>query len=533
MSNPGEVRAGDTLGRYELLVPIAQGGMAVVWAARMKGTRGFQKIVAVKSMLPSLSSDSQFEEMFLAEAGVAARIRAPNVCEIFDLGEEEGTLYIVMEWVDGEALSSLHKGARAKKRAVPFSIIARVIKDAALGLHAAHEIKDDAGNMVGLVHRDVSPQNILVTYDGVVKIVDFGVAKAKGLADGLTQTGQIKGKVPFMAPEQVHGKPLDRRADIFALGVVLYQLLTGKHPFRGDSDLQTMRQILTANPPVPSTVVPGCPPELDLAVMRALAKDREKRFQTMADFARAMEQAIGEMAAAGDTLDVGEFVRDVLGERGDKRRDAIKEAIRVGEERERRRAAGGPVSVRGDSTGVSNVSMLTIPLATELSPAVDSVVGVAGRDTPPPSTSRPAANEVSPAISQAPKRPRRAAVTGVLAIAGLLGAVAVFMPRPGGSAPAAPAAEASTAAGSDTTAAAAPLPATASPPQPPSTATVDTTSRAVDTAPSAAPSADPAPTSAPAAKSTPPVVPGRGKLPAAKSPSSPRKDVPKIRTPGF
>src|SRR5689334_13065299 len=163
MNESGGVRAGDTLGRYELLVPIAQGGMAVVWAARMKGTRGFQKIVAVKSMLPSLSSDPQFEQMFLAEAGVAARIKHPNVCEIFDLGEQDGNLYIVMEWVDGESLSSIHKTARAKGRPMPPSIVARVIKDAALGLHAAHEVKDDADKLVGLVHRDVSPQNILVT----------------------------------------------------------------------------------------------------------------------------------------------------------------------------------------------------------------------------------------------------------------------------------------------------------------------------------------------------------------------------------
>ena len=192
-----------TLGRYELLVPIAQGGMAAVWAARLRGTRGFQKTVAVKCMLPALSEDPQFEEMFLAEAELASRIRHPNVCEILDLGEQEGTLYIVMEWVDGEPLSTIQKAARATG-GVPMAIATRIVLNAAAGLHAAHELKTDTGDLVGLVHRDVSPQNILVTYDGVVKIVDFGVAKATAEADGgFTKAGQIKGKVPFIALQRL------------------------------------------------------------------------------------------------------------------------------------------------------------------------------------------------------------------------------------------------------------------------------------------------------------------------------------------
>src|SRR5262245_22105803 len=188
--------------------------MAVVWAARMKGTRGFQKIVAVKSMLPSLSEDPQFEEMFLAEAELASRIKHPHVCEILDLGEQEGTLYIVMEWVDGEPLSAIQKAARLKG-GVPVYVAARIGFAAAMGLHAAHEIKNDDGELVGLVHRDVSPQNILVTYDGVVKIVDFGVAKATAADNGMTRAGQVKGKVPFMSPEQALGKTVDRRTDVF------------------------------------------------------------------------------------------------------------------------------------------------------------------------------------------------------------------------------------------------------------------------------------------------------------------------------
>ena len=205
MAGVGDIRAGHSVGRYEPLSPIAPRGMALDWGARIGGARGFQKIVAIKSMLPALSDDQQFEDMFLAEAGLASRIRHPNVCEILDLGEEAGTLYIVMEWVDGEPLSALNKAAR-KSGGMPLSVATRVILQAATGLHAAHELKDEEGVLVGVVHRDVSPQNILVTYDGVDKIVDFGVAKAAAHAEeSHTKAGQVKGKVPFMSPEQAMG----------------------------------------------------------------------------------------------------------------------------------------------------------------------------------------------------------------------------------------------------------------------------------------------------------------------------------------
>jgi serine/threonine-protein kinase len=322
--------APSTLGRYELLMPIAQGGMAVVWTARMRGTRGFQKIVAIKSMLPSLSDDPQFEKMFLAEAELASRIRHPNVCEILDLGEESGTLYIAMEWVDGEPLSAINKAARKAGTGIPLAVSTRVALAAAQGLHAAHELRGDDGELVHLVHRDVSPQNILVTYDGVVKIVDFGVAKATGTAeDTHTQAGQVKGKVPFMSPEQAIGRVVDRRTDVFALGIVLYQLVTGRHPFRGDNDMVTMQNICDRSPVAPpSSIIAGCPPALNAAIVQALEKEPDKRFQTMADFARALERALTELSTSNEAQDVGEFVRSVIGDRGDKRRSMIKEALR-------------------------------------------------------------------------------------------------------------------------------------------------------------------------------------------------------------
>lgn len=339
MSALGEVGAGHTLGRYELLVPIAQGGMAVVWAARMKGTRGFQKTVAVKTMLPELSEDPQFEEMFLAEAGLASRIKHPHVCEILDLGEQDGLIYIVMEWIDGEPLSQLARSAR-QKGGVPILIALRLVLNAALGLHAAHELKDENGKLVGLVHRDVSPQNILVTYDGVVKIVDFGVAKASSeLSNAATKDGQLKGKVPFMSPEQALGKDIDRRTDVFALGIVLFQLIAAKHPFRGDNDMITLRRICDKDPsPTLASVVPDCPPALNDLVAKALAKEADERFESMADFARGIDRAIAELKMQGlPDEDVTGFVKAMLGERAEKRRAAIREGIKTADERAEQR----------------------------------------------------------------------------------------------------------------------------------------------------------------------------------------------------
>lgn len=336
----GDVGAGHTLGRYELLVPIAQGGMAVVWAARLKGKRRFQKIVALKSMLPALSDDPMFERMFLSEAELASRIKHPNVCEILDLGEEDGTLFIVMEWIDGDPLSILRRAAK-QHGGVPAGVVARIGSASAAGLHAAHELTNDDGELVGLVHRDVSPQNILVTPQGVVKIVDFGVAKATAAADvQYTRAGQVKGKVPFMAPEQALGRKVDRRTDIFALGIVLYLLSAGKHPFKLDNDIATLKRICDKEPaPSPSQALPSFPKPLERVLLKALEKDPDKRYETMRELRAALDEATAEI---GGESDLADFVTKVLGERSKKRGQAIQRAIAVADERlESGAGAGG------------------------------------------------------------------------------------------------------------------------------------------------------------------------------------------------
>jgi eukaryotic-like serine/threonine-protein kinase len=333
MRTLGEIQPGQTVGRYEFLVPIAQGGMAAVWAARLKGTRGFSKNVAVKMMLPTISDDPQFEQMFLDEAQIASRIRHPNVCEILDLGEQDDLLYLVMEWVDGEPLSNIRRAA-AKKEGIPRPIAVKIVADAAAGLHAAHELKDEEGKTVGIVHRDISPQNILITFDGVVKIVDFGVAKAAGRTSESTSAGQIKGKPPYMSPEQALGQDVDRRTDVFALGIILYQLSTGKHPFRGESDVVTLQNIVSDRPIIPPRAYDReYPKPLEAVVMKALERDAAKRFQSAAELEAALDRVFPPTVPRVRTEDVGKFVSAMLGDRGEERRSALRDAIKLADER--------------------------------------------------------------------------------------------------------------------------------------------------------------------------------------------------------
>ena len=304
-----------------------------MWAARAKGARGFQRMVAIKTMLPSLSSDPQFETMFLDEARIASRIRHPNVVEIIDLGEQDSLLYIVMEWIDGEPLSTLMRKAGGDGR-LPMGIAARIMADTCSGLHAAHELRDDDGKLVGLVHRDISPQNVMVSYDGLVKLLDFGVAKAGGVSTAETAAGHVKGKIAYMAPEQVVGEKVDRRTDVFACGIVLYQIATGKHPFRGDNDAATIHNVLRREVPSPRHYVQDCPPRLHQIVLKALQKDRDKRFQSAAEMANELEELARVGGSRTTAQAAAEFVKSVAGSIGEERRGLLKKALNDAEGRQ-------------------------------------------------------------------------------------------------------------------------------------------------------------------------------------------------------
>jgi serine/threonine-protein kinase len=328
MSTLADIRPGQVLGRYEFLAPIAQGGMASVWAARQWGSRGFSKIVAVKMMLPTISDDPKFERMFLDEARIASKIRHNHVVEILDLGEQNSVLYLVMEWVDGESLSAIRRYA-AEKGGVPIAVAVRIIADVCSGLHAAHELRDDEGQPIGLVHRDVSPQNILVGYDGVSKVLDFGVAKVAGRTTDTTNVGHARGKPPYMAPEQALGHPIDRRADVFSLGIVLYQLITGKHPFRGENDIATLHNIISEQPVIsPKAFISNLPDGLERIMLSALERNPAKRFQSAREMELSLESLFDEALGRIRSEEIGRLVSVWLGVRGEERRSALREAIK-------------------------------------------------------------------------------------------------------------------------------------------------------------------------------------------------------------
>ena len=319
-----------TLGRYELLAPIGRGGMAVVWAARLRGSRGFSRLVALKAMLPHLSSDPRFEAMFLTEARIASRLRHPNVCRVLDVGEEDGLLFLVMDWVDGVSLSTLVRTCRASGDEIPLDVAAHLIAQAARGLHAAHVLTNDSGAIEGVVHRDVSPQNLLVTCDGVVQVVDFGIAKNGESSTERTETGLIKGKVAYVAPEQVAHAEIDARADVFALGVVLFELVTGVHPFRGETELATLLAIASDEPAPP--IADDVPAALRSTLARAVAKDKADRYASMQELARDLEAYVSEAGGGADRT--SRFVREAIANETDERAAILSQAVQDADDRD-------------------------------------------------------------------------------------------------------------------------------------------------------------------------------------------------------
>jgi serine/threonine-protein kinase len=327
-------------GRYELLYPYAQGGMATVWVARVQGKHGFEKLVAVKTMLPALAQDAAFRAMFLDEANIASRIRHPNVADIVDLGEEGENIYMVLEWVQGDSWSKLQAAIQQAGHAFPLGPLLRIAADACAGLHAAHELRDDAGNLLNVVHRDVSPQNVLLTTGGIVKVIDFGIAKALDRLAEQTQTGMHKGKAHYTAPEQVRSRmAVDRRADLWAIGTILYHHLAGRLPFTGKTDLDILLALTEGKPPPP--LPPSVPSQVADVVMKALAHAPESRFQTAAEMHRALEAVMPQPTAPSD---VAALMSHYLAARLEEKRRDVAEAI--AESDERARLSGAPRAAR-------------------------------------------------------------------------------------------------------------------------------------------------------------------------------------------
>jgi serine/threonine-protein kinase len=316
---------GQKLGRYTLLVPVAQGGMARVWAARQVGQRGFQKVVAIKTIMPALAADAEFERMFLDEARIAAAVHHPNVCEIHDLGEVGNVLFLAMEWVDGVSLLALLKAR--PRTPLEDAIAARITADACAGLHAAHELRDEYGYPLNVVHRDVSPHNILVSINGQVKVADFGVAKAMGLEHAPTVAGQLKGKVAYMSPEQAVGDTnVDRRSDIFSLGAVLYEALTGHRAWAGANDVARLQNLLAGNIIPPRQIRPDIPQDLENILAYSLSVDPARRYQTAEQMRMALEQFLVSRGLMVSASNVANSVRQLCGREIEERQAQIRHA---------------------------------------------------------------------------------------------------------------------------------------------------------------------------------------------------------------
>jgi serine/threonine-protein kinase len=297
-----------SVGRYILHDEIAAGGMATVHLARMRGAVGFGRIVAIKRLHAQYAKDPEFVSMFIDEARLAARIRHPNVVSTLDVVARGGELFVVMDYIHGASLASLWRDATSRGARIPPNVAVGVAVGVLQGLHAAHEARDERGEPLHVIHRDVSPQNVLVGTDGVARILDFGVARAAWRIH-TTRDGQIKGKLRYMAPEQLRGGHVDRRADLFAASIVLWEMLTGKRLFEGDEPDVYVSLLLQAQLPRPRSIVPDLPPALEAVVMRGLSFDRDERY---AD-ARAMAIALEGTLAAATSREIGEWVDVTVG----------------------------------------------------------------------------------------------------------------------------------------------------------------------------------------------------------------------------
>lgn len=298
------------VGRYKIYAAIAAGGMATVHYGRMLGPLGFSRTVAIKRLHPEYARDPEFVAMFLDEARLAARIHHPNVVQTLDVVASDGEIFLVMEYVPALSLSQLLIAAQVRREHAPAAVAASVIVDALNGLHAAHEATDEEGSPLDIVHRDVSPHNVLVGADGRARVLDFGVAKAAGRATQATREGQVKGKFAYMSPEQVTNVGVSRKSDVFAASIVLWEALTGTRLFQADSEPALLARVLSGVIAPPSSVVPDLGPAIDAVVMRGLERDPSARYADASEMARALEAAVS--LASGSQ--VGRWVEDMAGD---------------------------------------------------------------------------------------------------------------------------------------------------------------------------------------------------------------------------
>ncbi|EYF01287.1 serine/threonine protein kinase [Chondromyces apiculatus] len=313
-------------GKYTLLRRLAAGGMAELYLALHRSVASFEKLVVIKRILPSMNQDRAFIEMLLHEARIAATLSHPNIVQIFDVGQHDGCYFIAMEHIHGEDVRSIVRAMRRKSVAeFPLEHALTICLGMCAGLAYAHEKRDLEGGVLDIVHRDISPQNVVVTFTGDVKIVDFGVAKSVQAGDEAEDGKLLKGKAPYMSPEQARGDAIDWRSDIFAVGVVLFELTTGRRLFKGSSEYETLHMITERDYPRPVELKPGYPPALDAIVMKALAKRREDRYQSAREMQGELEAFIREERVAASQVGLSSWMRFLFEEKLDQQKAVLQD----------------------------------------------------------------------------------------------------------------------------------------------------------------------------------------------------------------
>jgi serine/threonine-protein kinase len=404
------------VGRYALYDEIASGGMATVHIGRLLGPVGFSRTVAIKRLHRQYAREPEFVSMFLDEARLAARIRHPNVVGTLDVVSLDGELFLVMEYVQGESLVRLLRAVRERGEGVPIPIAASILVGVLEGLHAAHEATNDQGEPLGIVHRDVSPQNILVGTDGVARVLDFGVAKAAGRVQS-TRDGQLKGKLGYMAPEQIAGNAT-RATDVHAASVVLWEMLTGRRLYHGENELQTYANILAGSAVPPSTYAPSVGAELEKLVLQGLSPNPSARFASAREMARALQRTTLVASAS----DVGDWVQAVAGPEMGARAQKIaaiestpaRAIVASPESVEHRSPSHPPVSVEPQH---GSRSRLVLALAVMVTLALGAAMGVYLRPSGPSSTRSAAGHAGAENAVIAPQSPSTPAVATPVALA--------------------------------------------------------------------------------------------------------------------
>ncbi|MEB2312121.1 MAG: protein kinase [Sorangiineae bacterium] len=438
--------------RYELIAEIASGGMATVYLARLLGVGGFQRFVAIKRLHPHLAGENEFVEMFLDEARLAAGIHHPNVVPILEVGASDRGYYLVMEYIEGDTLARLLARAATSGSKLPVPIGIRIVIDLLAGLHAAHELRDDMGQPTGLVHRDVSPQNVLVGADGVSRITDFGVARAQSRLSA-TRVGQLKGKIAYMAPEQATGKEdIDRRADIFSAGIVLWEVLAARRLFKADNEAATLSRVISEPIPKLTTIASDVSPQIAAVCMKALERDVNKRFKSCAEFADALERAATAAGTLGAPRDVKAYVAEVIGNEIAQAREAVRGWLARSEPSQVVIPETAPLSAAASSLGSVSSAAMTLP---EVSQS-----GV----------SSPAQPGLGPGSMAPERRSRTPMILGALIALVGVGVIAALMLRGGAPEERAPAAHTTASPSSDVVTAPVPEPTASAAPAAPSAA---------------------------------------------------------------